>query len=85
VRIPHDLAVEPGTSRKNLTGGWRVNVPKFLHDKCTNCQICLLSCPDGAIVGEQKNYQADLDYCKGCGICAAVCPVSDIVMEIEEK
>ena len=85
MKLTHDLAVEPGTSRSNLTGGWRVTVPKFLHDKCTNCQMCSLSCPEGVVSGEAKNYDVDLAYCKGCGICAAVCPVGDIVMQIEEK
>lgn len=85
MKITHDLAAQPGTSRQNLTGSWRVTVPKFLQEKCTNCQMCVLSCPEGCVTGEEKKYQADLAYCKGCGICAAACPVGDIVMQLEEK
>lgn len=76
----------PGTSRENKTGSWRTTQrPNFLHIRCTDCNLCALSCPEGCIYGKGKNtYYADFDYCKGCGICPTVCPVDDIEMVPEE-
>ena len=76
---------QPGTSRSNKTGSWRSGKqPRFLQEKCTACDLCALTCPDGCIFGEGKNtYRVDLDYCKGCGICANICPVDDIEMVSE--
>ena len=78
---------QPGTSRENRTGSWRVNSrPNHLHKTCTACDLCALSCPEGCIYGKGRNtYYSDLTYCKGCGNCADVCPVDDIVMVPEEK
>ena len=75
----------PGTSRTNLTGEWRVNIPVYLQERCTGCQLCDLLCPEGIVFGEGKVYWCDYDYCKGCGICAEVCPVHDIEMRLEDK
>ncbi len=77
----------PGTSRAHKTGSWRTSQrPLYLHTKCTACNLCALSCPEGCIKGTGKNtYCPDFDYCKGCGICASVCAVHDIVMVPEEK
>ena len=44
-------------------------------DKCTNCLICWVMCPDSAVITEDgKMIGFDLDHCKGCGICAVECP-----------
>jgi len=79
------MMAKPGSSIANKTGSWRTGeVPKFLQQRCTACDLCELLCPEACITGEGRNtYWADLDYCKGCGICAEVCPVDDIVM-VEE-
>ncbi|RKY32774.1 MAG: pyruvate synthase [Candidatus Omnitrophota bacterium] len=81
------LIVKPGTSRKNKTGSWRTEAkPKFLHQNCIGCKMCILYCPEGCIEGEEKNtYKCDYSFCKGCGICAIVCPKKDIVMIKEEE
>ena len=79
------LIVKPGTSKERKTGSWRTGrTPRFLHEKCIGCGLCVLVCPEACITGDEKNtYKADLDYCKGCSLCAIVCPVKDI--EIEEE
>lgn len=48
---------------------------------CTQCDLCLIFCPDAAITHNADGaYQIALDYCKGCGICAAECPRGAITM-----
>lgn len=41
---------------------------------CTECDNCLLFCPDVAIEKAKKGYKVNLDFCKGCGICVHECP-----------
>ena len=55
----------------------------FSCGHCTNCDTCLISCPDGVILRTQDGYRIDGDYCKGCGMCVAECPRSG--MEMQEK
>jgi len=48
---------------------------------CTECDVCLIFCPDAAIThAEGGAYAIAMDYCKGCGICAAECPRGAITM-----
>ncbi|MEJ2568260.1 MAG: 4Fe-4S binding protein, partial [candidate division WOR-3 bacterium] len=81
------IIVEPGSSKKFKTGDGREGKkPSVDKEKCTNCLICWISCPDSAIkVKDGKMVGIDLDYCKGCGICASQCPVKAIVMVDEEE
>jgi NADPH-dependent glutamate synthase beta subunit-like oxidoreductase/NAD-dependent dihydropyrimidine dehydrogenase PreA subunit len=55
----------------------------FSCGHCTNCDTCLISCPDGVIFRTETGYRIDGDYCKGCGMCVAECPRS--AMEMQEK
>ena len=50
---------------------------------CTQCDTCLIYCPDGVISRSTDGYRIDGDYCKGCGMCVAECPRS--AMEMHEK
>ncbi|HBQ28995.1 hypothetical protein HX99_06805 [Peptococcaceae bacterium SCADC1_2_3] len=74
--IPIGTAIiEAGSSVKYLTGEWRNARPEHNKDKCTNCLLCWIYCPDGAIIVEDSQVTGiNYDYCKGCGICAAECP-----------
>ncbi|MFQ5464969.1 MAG: 4Fe-4S binding protein [Thermodesulfobacteriota bacterium] len=64
-----------GTAHDYTTGGWRKLRPILNKDKCTNCLICWVACPDSAIIAEEgKMLGFVLDHCKGCGICSEVCP-----------
>ena len=65
--------------------------PKFLKDKCLECQRCYVSCLDG---GHQaisiKNNKPILDpkKCVGCHLCVLVCPNKAIVssnIKIQKK
>ncbi len=74
-----------GTAVENKTGGWRTFKPVLDRDKCVDCMICWLNCPDDSIiVRDSKMLGFDYDYCKGCGICANVCPRKAIDMVSQE-
>lgn len=51
--------------------------------KCTDCKLCSIYCPDGAI--DFGRIEVDFDYCQGCAICAQVCPPKAIEMVSELK
>lgn len=80
--------LEAGTANEFNTGDWRSIRPVWQQDKCINCLICWISCPDSSVkVSDGKMTGFDLAHCKGCGICAKECPVKGkaIVMEEEKK
>lgn len=86
--IPEGSVIDtPGSSLEYKTGGWRNLVPVRNIEKCTNCLICWVYCPEGCIkLKEGKIVDIDLDYCKGCGICAEECPLADKAIKmVEEK
>lgn len=76
---------EPGSSLKYKTGDWRAFKPVVDKEKCVNCLICWIYCPDSAIIRQEKWIEINYDYCKGCGICAHECPKQAIKMEEEQK
>lgn len=81
---------EPGSSRLFKTGGWRTFRPIRDEEKCNDCLICFVFCPDSALSSEEEKISGPkLDFCKGCGICAEVCPRQAIEMidemEAEKK
>ncbi|WP_019177573.1 4Fe-4S binding protein [Methanomassiliicoccus luminyensis] len=81
-RIP--VIVDPGTAREYQTGSWRSKRPVVDKEKCIDCLICWMYCPDNSVLvenGEMKGFR--LTHCKGCGICAHHCPKNCITM-VEE-
>jgi 2-oxoacid:acceptor oxidoreductase delta subunit (pyruvate/2-ketoisovalerate family) len=52
----------------------------FSCGRCTQCDTCLVYCPEGVIRRIGPNYEADMDFCKGCGICVSECPRGAIEM-----
>jgi len=70
------LITEAGSAEKYKTGGWRAERPVWDSEKCINCLICWVYCPDSAIKVNEEGKHAGIDYdhCKGCGICAEECP-----------
>ncbi len=55
----------------------------FSCGHCTQCDTCLIYCPDGVIRRGADGYLIDENYCKGCGMCVAECPRS--AMEMHDK
>jgi pyruvate ferredoxin oxidoreductase delta subunit len=75
------LIIEAGNSVKYKTGDWRTKDFYIDKDKCSNCMLCFIYCPENCIrLNGNKILKIDLDYCKGCGICAAECPKNAIEM-----
>lgn len=74
---------EAGSSLKYKTGDWRAFKPLVDKEKCSNCLLCWIYCPDSAISRREKWVEVNYDYCKGCGICARECPLKVIEM-VEE-
>ena len=82
------LILEAGNSVEYETGGWRTFVPVHDEQKCTDCLLCWIFCPDGAILLQDGKFAGfDLKHCKGCGICAEECPpkIKAITMVKEKK
>ncbi|MEA3485168.1 MAG: 4Fe-4S binding protein [Candidatus Aerophobetes bacterium] len=78
------LILEAGNAEKYETGSWRAFRPIRDEEKCTNCLICWIYCPDSSIIVEEGKIKGiDYTHCKGCGICAAQCPRKAIKM-VEE-
>jgi 2-oxoacid:acceptor oxidoreductase gamma subunit (pyruvate/2-ketoisovalerate family)/2-oxoacid:acceptor oxidoreductase delta subunit (pyruvate/2-ketoisovalerate family) len=46
----------------------------FSCGHCTQCDTCLVYCPEGIVRRKNGGYDVDYTYCKGCGICAVECP-----------
>lgn len=79
---------EAGSAVKYDSGSWRTFKPVWFKDKCIQCYLCWINCPDSSIlIKEGKVAGVDYEHCKGCGICAAVCPpkADAFKMEKEEK
>lgn len=75
---------EAGNARNYKTGDWRSFRPIWNKEKCINCLMCWIYCPDSSIkVKDEKVEGIDYDHCKGCGICAAMCPKSCFEMKSE--
>ena len=70
-----------GNIIERQTGKWRTFKPVIDYDKCNNCWICFVWCPDGVIsLDDDESPHIDYDHCKGCLICYEECPVKAIAV-----
>ncbi len=46
----------------------------FSCGNCTECDTCMVYCPEGIIRRTSPGYDVDYSYCKGCGVCVEECP-----------
>ena len=84
--LPEGDILEAGTAKNFKTGDWRSMRAVFHPEKCIQCFICWVNCPDSSIIiKDGKVIGIDLDHCKGCGICAQECPQKAIKMVEETK
>jgi len=80
------VIVEAGNAVEYNTGDWRSFRPVRDKERCTNCLLCWVYCPDSSIiVKDDKVVDIDYMHCKGCGICAEECPVKCIEMKPEAE
>jgi 2-oxoacid:acceptor oxidoreductase delta subunit (pyruvate/2-ketoisovalerate family) len=80
------LVSEPGNTASRDMTSWRTLRPVIEREKCTNCLICWIFCPEPAIFRNSLG-QVEIDYmhCKGCGICAEECPRKAIRLVLEHE
>jgi 2-oxoacid:acceptor oxidoreductase gamma subunit (pyruvate/2-ketoisovalerate family) len=88
IRFSHFPVIPPHEDRHQANGTIKDNFAEvnvglpgpgeaercFSCGRCTNCDSCLVFCPDGIIFRDGSGYRIDKEYCKGCGICVAECP-----------
>ncbi|MBE9531246.1 MAG: 4Fe-4S binding protein [Proteobacteria bacterium] len=85
-KIPRGGDAVGGSAHDYETGGWRKLTPVLDREKCIDCLICWISCPDTAIILEDgKMVGFNMDHCKGCGICDDVCPDKVKAIKMEEE
>jgi pyruvate ferredoxin oxidoreductase gamma subunit len=66
------------------TGNWRVWRPVIDLANCSQCWVCFVSCPEGAIgLDDKDNPHIDYEVCKGCLICVEECPTHTIAKILE--
>lgn len=74
-----------GNSADFKTGDWCVIAPEWKQDKCKQCLLCYLLCPDSSIpVVDSKRGGFDFEHCKGCGVCFKACPFGAITYHEKE-
>jgi pyruvate ferredoxin oxidoreductase gamma subunit len=85
------LVLNPGSSvNKDLSAGRGGVIPVFHADKCINCGLCDVVCPDLCMVFKEENGQmfmkgVDYQYCKGCIKCVVICPTKALTEEVEAE
>ena len=80
------IILDAGNTDGYITGSWRSFRPIHDKEKCNNCLLCWIFCPDSAIVVEEDKFNRfDYDHCKGCMICVAQCPPHAIVAIAETE
>lgn len=78
--------LDAGNAASYDTGSWRSQRPVRDAEKCTQCLICFIYCPDSSVMVEKEVITGfDLKHCKGCGICAEECPKNAVSMVNEDE
>ncbi len=62
-------------------------IPVIGENPCSSCELCVRTCPIGAISMVENGDKTDNtvcfdeDICLGCGVCARICPCSSILLQ----
>lgn len=79
-------------ANNDMTASREGKVPVFHVEKCINCGLCDITCPEMALVfaeGEYKGKQqmvntgVNYHYCKGCLRCVEICPTDALTEALE--
>ncbi len=49
--------------------------------RCTACGLCLITCPERALLPARRKPATVVDRCTACLACVEVCPVDAIAVE----
>jgi len=81
--LPIVPSAKPGSMAEAPSGiAWREQHP-VIGDKCNQCLVCTLFCPEGALKQENGRVIVELKLCNGCGTCAVECQQKAIVIVAE--
>ncbi len=82
--VPAIIPSPVGENSGMITGNWRFLRPVIDQEKCTQCRVCDIYCPDACITPDPAGFTVNLKYCKGCGICWTECPVQGAITPVPE-
>ncbi len=88
------VITDPGnTAYKDLSASRQGIYPFYHRDRCIDCGLCTMTCPDFVFVWEPGTDARgkpamvlkgpNLQYCKGCLKCVEICPVEALTMQCE--
>lgn len=82
------LILEAGNSVEYNSGSWSPQKLIWYPDRCIQCMLCWIYCPDASIkVEDGKVIGIDHYHCKACGLCITHCPTEpnslELIMEEE--
>jgi NAD-dependent dihydropyrimidine dehydrogenase PreA subunit len=46
----------------------------LVADTCTACGLCIMTCPEGALLPDRKRPRAAVGRCTACLACVEICP-----------
>lgn len=72
---PHNCA----KATENDLGVMGGILPAWQRDSCIHCDLCVNSCPTGAIAKVNDEYRLDESKCIYCSICTSNCPADSWV------
>ena len=68
----------------NLEGCREGFLPHYIREKCIDCGLCDVTCPDMVFqFKDGVNMGMDLYHCKGCLRCVEICPTKALVVAKE--
>ncbi|VAX16208.1 Ferredoxin [hydrothermal vent metagenome] len=57
------------------------NTLKFDHEKCVNCDMCIIVCPHAVFARNGDVFVKNHDNCMECGACLLNCPTDAIEVD----
>ncbi|MFB3885061.1 MAG: thiamine pyrophosphate-dependent enzyme [Thermodesulfobacteriota bacterium] len=80
VKVRHLPPQEKGGPRSKSGEANQSLLPVYQEEACSQCDTCMIQCPEGAISRTEDGYVIDQNRCTGCRVCVRECPTSAIDM-----